>query len=35
MYIWKLKLTVLELGFWADKFLFSLHGIWTHTIDYT
>ena len=33
IYLWKFNSTVLELDLWADTFLFSFGGIWTHTID--
>jgi hypothetical protein len=33
IYVWKFISTVLELGFWAAKCLFSLDEIWTHTIE--
>jgi NADPH-dependent 7-cyano-7-deazaguanine reductase QueF-like protein len=33
IYVWKLNQTVLELDFWAVKFLFFPRRIWTHTID--
>jgi len=33
LYVWKFNPIVLELDFSADKFLFSLDGIWIHTID--
>jgi hypothetical protein len=33
IYVIKFNSTVLELDLWADKFGFSLQGIWTHAID--